>query len=191
MSDRLYLTPDQVQQDSYLLAAKVLESGFRPDILVAFQRGGLTIGVHIHEFFRYCGLNTLFHVQPANGYDEHDRKLSDVAITNIDVLVRQLQSDSKILAVDDISDSGETYQAFLDALREHAGPAFPKEIQLAVLYYKPASNMTGSPPEHYLHATNQWVVFPHELPKEASLEELTQERGHTLMDLLLRFRRPL
>ena len=37
------------------------------------------------------------------------------------------------------------------------------EIRIATPYYKPGNNKTSRRPDYYLHETEQWLVFPHEL----------------------------
>ena len=39
----------------------------------------------------------------------------------------------------------------------------PKEIRIACPWYKPARNTTTLRPDYYLHETEDWLVFPHEL----------------------------
>ena len=43
------------------------------------------------------------------------------------------------------------------------------EIKVATPYFKPRNNKTDFKPDYYLHETEQWLVFPHEL------EGLTKE----------------
>ena len=37
------------------------------------------------------------------------------------------------------------------------------EIRIATPYFKPKNNRTDSAPDYFLHETEQWLVFPHEL----------------------------
>ena len=37
------------------------------------------------------------------------------------------------------------------------------EIRVATPYFKPGKNQTDKEPDYYLHKTDQWLVFPHEL----------------------------
>ena len=37
------------------------------------------------------------------------------------------------------------------------------EIRIATPYYKPANNKTERVPDYYVHETDDWLVFPHEL----------------------------
>ena len=37
------------------------------------------------------------------------------------------------------------------------------EIRIATPYFKPSKNKTERIPDYYIHETDQWLVFPHEL----------------------------
>ena len=37
------------------------------------------------------------------------------------------------------------------------------EIKVATPYFKPSKNKTDRKPDFYLHETDEWLVFPHEL----------------------------
>ena len=65
--------------------------------------------------------------------------------------------------IDDIFDTGRTYAAIIDALVDNCGANLPSDIRLAVPWYKPEKNKTKYTPDYFLHITDKWVVFPHEL----------------------------
>ena len=37
------------------------------------------------------------------------------------------------------------------------------EIKIATPYFKPSKNQTDKRPDFYLHETDKWLVFPHEI----------------------------
>ena len=51
----------------------------------------------------------------------------------------------------------------------------PHDIRVAAVYFKPANNRTERCPEYYVHETDKWLVFPHELnglnPEEIALNK--------------------
>ena len=49
------------------------------------------------------------------------------------------------------------------------------EIKIATPYYKPNKSQTGNKPDYYLHETDQWLVFPHELDG-LSVEEIIENK---------------
>jgi hypothetical protein len=49
------------------------------------------------------------------------------------------------------------------------------EIRVATPYYKPANNKTDRVPDYYLHSSDEWLVFPHEIDG-LTVEELRENR---------------
>lgn len=50
MSDKQYLSADQLLVDSFRLAERVFSSGFEPTMIIAIWRGGVPIGIAVQEF---------------------------------------------------------------------------------------------------------------------------------------------
>jgi len=46
-----FVQPDELRHDSFVLASKVYNDDFHPDYLIVLWRGGVTIGICVHEFF--------------------------------------------------------------------------------------------------------------------------------------------
>ena len=81
----------------------------------------------------------------------------------------------KVLIVDDVIDSGMTVQQFLQQLHAKCGSILTTDdIKIATVYYKPKSACLK--PDYYIHETNNWLVFPHEL-EGMSIEEISMHRG--------------
>ena len=59
------------------------------------------------------------------------------------------------------------------------------EIRIATPYFKPGNNRTGRSPDYFLHQTDDWLVFPHELDG-LSLAEIRSNKPElaTLLPLL-------
>ena len=49
----------------------------------------------------------------------------------------------------------------------------PKEVRVAVPYYKPNKNQSGRTPDYFLHTTEDWLVLPYEL-QGLTGEEISQ-----------------
>jgi hypothetical protein len=47
-------------------------------------------------------------------------------------------------------------------LKKHVKKNTP-EIRIATPYFKPNKNKTDRKPNYYIHETDKWLVFPHEL----------------------------
>ena len=49
------------------------------------------------------------------------------------------------------------------------------EIRVATPYFKPTKNKTKRKPDYYLHETDKWLVFPHEL-EGLSMQEIKDNK---------------
>jgi hypoxanthine phosphoribosyltransferase len=74
-----------------------------------------------------------------------------------------------LVVVDDVFDSGRSIEATLRELRARCRHNTPREIRIATVYWKPLRNQTAMRPDYYVHETDEWLVFPHEV------DGLTQE----------------
>ena len=154
---KTYLTANEVTRDSFLLAHKVYASGFKPDVIIALWRGGTPVGCVVHEYLERRGVscyNTAVKVTSYTGIGTH----GDAIIENIEGVRSLLKPDSRILVVDDIFDTGRT----ATALRRFLDP-ISHEIRFAMPYFKPGNNTASFVPDYYVHQTDSWLVFPHEL----------------------------
>ena len=116
----------------------------KPDAIVAIIRGGMTLAHHLSEIFNIKDVFTI----NASSYDK-TKKLSTPKVWNIP----NLTNHEKILIVDDISDSGETFLEVLKKLKEK----YPNKIfKTIAIFYKPTSKFK---PDFYFHETNEWIEF--------------------------------
>ncbi len=58
MIEKQYLCAQGLLEDSFELAAKIVESGFRPTFMIAVWRGGVPIGIAVQEFLSFHGFET-------------------------------------------------------------------------------------------------------------------------------------
>jgi hypoxanthine phosphoribosyltransferase len=77
--------------------------------------------------------------------------------------VSRIGSDDRLLIIDDVFDSGRSLEAVLDELSRRCRRNFPSELRIATVYYKPERNRSRLRPDFFIHETNRWLVFPHEL----------------------------
>ena len=163
MSDKIFLDSNGLTRDSFALARKIYDDGFRPDVIIGLWRGGTPVAVAVQEFLQYLGVgcyHTAVKTQAYTGIGEHKHPV----IENLGTLLDHLKDAERVLVVDDIFDSGDTAAAVKETLKP-----FVKDLRFATLYYKPARSRWPFKPEYYLKETDAWLVFPHEL------EGLTEE----------------
>ena len=158
-----FITPDALRLDSFVLGSKVVSSGFYPDFAVSIYRGGTPISLPISELFKYCNIKTDCISIRTSRYTGIDETAPTVQVHNLGYLTEKLKNSSKVLLIDDVFDTGISIDAVFNALKNKLGDNMPNDIRVATVYYKPTRNQTLRVPEYYVHETDKWLVFPHEL----------------------------
>lgn len=170
MVEKIYLESQDLLNDSFALGAKILESGFRPKMIIALWRGGTPIGIAVQEFLDYYGGcqsdNIAIRTSSYHGIAE---RRNTVDIYGMSYLLKNINAEDSVLIVDDVFDTGNTIKAVIDQLNERARANAPKDIRVAVPWYKPTANQTDRVPDYYLYETDKWLNFPY------SIEGLTKE----------------
>jgi len=160
--DKVILTAQELLDDSFRLGIKVIESQFEPTLLVAIWRGGASVAVAIHELMVYQGFKLDHTIIKASSYAGTEQS-NHIVIDGMNNIIDRITKNDRLLIVDDIFDTGRTIVSVLQALREGCGENTAEDIRVATPWYKPAKNNTDIIPDYYLHTTDKWVVFPHEL----------------------------
>lgn len=163
MAQKTYIGAQELLEDSFQLGAKILDSGFRPSIIIALWRGGTPIGTAVQELLEYHGIETDHIAIRTSSYSGIDGRSSEIRIHGMSYLIKHVQHTDRLLIVDDVFDTGHTIKAVIDHLRTHARRNTPAEIKVAVPYYKPTRNQTDIVPDFYLHETTEWLKYPHSL----------------------------
>lgn len=163
MSDKHYIDANQLLAQSFTLAKKIYDSGYKPTALIALWRGGTPIGIAVQEGLSYLGIQTKHFALRTSYYNARNERNKQVEIDNFGVIAEQITTDDRLLIVDDVFDSGNTIAALIKKIENSQEIASPESIRIATPYYKPDNNLTNLQPDFYLHKTKQWIVFPHEL----------------------------
>ena len=64
--------------------------------------------------------------------------------------------------MDDVHDTGNSIKQVINDLTTACKKNTP-EIKVATPYFKPNKNETDLKPDFFIHETDQWLIFPHEL----------------------------
>ncbi len=56
--EKTVLSAQDLLDDSFRLGLDVLESGFRPTLIIAIWRGGTPVGMAVQEILDYCGVES-------------------------------------------------------------------------------------------------------------------------------------
>jgi hypothetical protein len=173
---RLYITADELLADSFRLALKVLDSGFRPTHIVGIWRGGTPVGIAVQELLDFCGVRTDHIAIRTSLYTGIGTTAARVQVHGLNYLVRSVNAEDSLLIVDDVYDSGRSVRQVIDDLRHECRRNTP-EIRIATIYCKPANCIPPGVPHYYLHETDRWLVFPHELAGLSIDEILARKPG--------------
>jgi hypoxanthine phosphoribosyltransferase len=172
--EKRILTAKDLLEDSFRLGVKVLESDFKPTMIIAIWRGGTPVGMAVQEIMSYCGVEADHIAIRTSSYSGVDQRHA-VAVHGLNYIIKKIRHDDRVLLIDDVFDTGNTIKAVLDEITRRARGNTPAQMRVAVPWFKPTRNETDLVPDYYLHETAEWLVFPHELDA-LTLEEMQKAR---------------
>ena len=170
--DKLFIQADELLSDSFKLAWQVFESGYRPNYIIGVWRGGAPIGIAVQEFLDVLGVPSDHIAIRTSHYKGIDERDSQVQVYGLNYVIKQVESEDSLLIVDDVHDTGISIQKIILDLQTACKKNTP-EIKVATPYFKPLKNKTDRKPDFYLHETEKWLVFPHEL-EGLSMDEIIE-----------------
>tara|TARA_Y100000996_G_C22397245_1_gene591660 strand:- start:62 stop:625 length:564 start_codon:yes stop_codon:yes gene_type:complete len=168
--DKLFIKSETLLQDSFQLAWNIYESGFKPNYIIGVWRGGAPVGIAVQEFLSVLGIKSDHVAIRTSYYSGIDQRNDSVQVYGLNYVIRQLESEDKLLIVDDVHDTGNSVNQIILDLQKACKKNTP-EIRVATPYFKPNKNLTNNKPDYFIHETDQWLVFPHEL-EGLTLEEI-------------------
>ncbi len=171
--DKFYISAARLLQDSFLLAEKIHNSGLKPDFIVGIWRGGTPIGIAIQEYFEYIGIQTDHIAVRTSSYIGIGQRGKTIRVHGLHYIIEEANASDSLLVVDDVFDSGNSIEALLAELQQKMRNNMPQTVKVATPWYKPGNNRTTRVPDYYLHETEDWLVFPHEL-SGLSYEEISE-----------------
>lgn len=181
-----YLDAQTLLEDSFRLGAEIHRSGFRPTFIVAVWRGGAPVGLAVQEFLAYHGVHTNHIAIRTSAYSGVDERHRQIAVYGLSHLVKNLAFEDRLLLVDDVFDTGRTIQALVDQLKAKLRRNMPRDVRIAVPYFKPTRNETSLAPDYYLRETERWLRYPHELDGMTAAEIRTHRPAiHAILGDLL------
>ena len=77
-------------------------------------------------------------------------------------IINRVESEDSLLIVDDVFDTGLSINQVIVNLKKACKKNTP-DIKIATPYFKPSNNRTKIKPDYYIHKSDNWLVFPHEL----------------------------
>ena len=160
--EKLFIDSNQLLKDSFKIAWNVYESGFRPNYIVGVWRGGAPVGIAVQEFLKVLKIDSDHIAIRTSYYSGINKRKKKVRVYGLNYVTKKFESDDRLLIVDDVHDTGLSIDKIINDLNTACKKNSPT-IKVATPYFKPNKNKTNREPDYYLHKTDKWLVFPHEL----------------------------
>lgn len=142
------LSWNRVVRDTIKLSKSIIDSGFKPDIVVAIGRGGYVPARILCDYLLIRDLTSIKVEHWGIVATETEKAVIKFRLcTDI--------KDKSVLLVDDITDTGDTLRVSLKYLKDFG----PKTIKTAVLIHKTCSVIV---PDYFISKIIKWhwVIFP-------------------------------
>lgn len=169
--EKYFIDSQTLLRDSFQLAKNIYQDNFIPDYIIGVWRGGAPIAMAIQEFFSFKNINVNHFPVKVSSYNSINQQNNNITVDDISLLVKAINKENSVLLVDDIFDSGRSIKALLEQMKKIMKDDFPSTIKVACPWYKPLNNQVDFNPDYYLHQSEKWLVFPHELTG-LSIDEL-------------------
>lgn len=170
MEEKLYLDARDFLRDSWRLGRMILDSGWKPDVLIALWRGGAAPGAAVHEFLKIHGVSMRHAPIKCSSYTGIEQCESTVTFDHADGMLDSISPGDRVLVVDDVFDTGRTAAAVHERMKERGC-----NMKMACVYWKPSKNVTSFKPDFFVRILEQWIVFPHEIegltPEEIRIKD--------------------
>ncbi len=160
---KVYISAEELLGASFKLGEMIIRDGFRPDFIVGVWRGGTPVGIAVQELLDFCHIKTDHIAIRTSSYTGIAQQDSHVKVYGLHYLIDNMNYDDSLLILDDVFDSGRSVKAIIHELDVHMRKNMPTDVRVGTVYYKPSKNLTDRIPNYYVHKTEDWLVFPHEL----------------------------
>ena len=135
------------------------------------------MGVAVQELLDFFGITTDHISIRTSYYKGIEERDSQIRVHGLQYVIDNVDADEGLLIVDDVYDTGLSIQAVIENLQTRARRNTPREIRIATAYFKPSNNRTDRVPDYFIHETDAWLVFPHELNGLTREEILKRKPG--------------
>jgi len=160
---KTYINAQNLLESSFKLAHEIYADGFRPQFIVGIWRGGTPIGIAVQEYFEYKGVSTDHISVRTSSYYGINQQSKEIRVHGLHYLIENANAEDGLLIVDDVFDSGRSVDALIKQIKNQSRLNTPSDIRVACTWYKPSMRAVDIKPDYYTHATDEWLVFPHEL----------------------------
>tara|TARA_B100001093_G_scaffold251965_1_gene241254 strand:+ start:288 stop:851 length:564 start_codon:yes stop_codon:yes gene_type:complete len=172
--EKLFIKANALLEDSFNLGWKIYESGYKPNYIVGVWRGGAPVGIAVQEFLNVLGVKSDHIAIRTSYYSGIDERRDKVQVYGLNYVINKVKAEDKLLIVDDVHDTGKSINQIILDLNKACAINTP-EIKVATPYFKPNKNQTDRKPDYFIHKTDKWLIFPHEL-EGLTLEEIKENK---------------
>lgn len=157
----------------------VFESGFRPTFIVGLWRGGSVVGIVVQECLASLGIET-DHIALRTSYEGPEeyhqaiRDKSSIRVHGRQYLLENINTEDRLLIVDDVFSSGRHTRAVVDALRERLKRNMPADVRVAVTWFRTTPDQNAVP-DYFVNRTDKWIVLPWEM-KGLTTEDIKRHK---------------
>ena len=146
MSNKLWYKWDEMRRDVNTLCRNITLDKFDPQVIVGLSRGGLTAGVLMSHWFQKPFKPVKASIRDFPDWEDYMPK----------------KTDERVLIVDDICDSGETFLKIQEHLK--GATSLPVEVRFASLWW---NNECEFKPHYHVQecakdSKDIWIHFPWE-----------------------------
>ncbi|CAG0953182.1 orotate phosphoribosyltransferase [Methanosarcinales archaeon] len=140
---------DEAYRLARALAQKIIESGYKPDIVIGVARGGLVPARMVCDFLLLDELVSIRTEHWGIASKNETARIKFSLPEEADI------SGKNVLVVDDVADTGDSFSVILDYLEQKN----PTGIRTAVLHYKTCSTVV---PDYWgeKHEEWNWIIYP-------------------------------
>ena len=148
---KLWYKWNEMRRDVNTLCREILLDEFNPEVIVGLSRGGLTPGVMMSHWMQKPFKPVKASLRDFPEWEDYLPK----------------KTDERVLIVDDICDSGETFdriKSYIKGPRINQPLELPVEVRFATLWWNNECNVE---PHYYVNeiakdSTGTWIHFPWE-----------------------------
>ena len=179
--NKIFITADELMSSSLKLGEMIIKDGFRPDFIVGVWRGGTPVGIAVQELLDFCHIKTDHFAIRTSSYTGIAEQEPRVKVYGLHYLIDNMNSDDSLLILDDVFDSGRSIKAIIHELDIHMRKNMPTDVRVGTVYYKPNKNLTNRIPNYFVHKTEDWLIFPHELDGLTDEEIMTSKQDAEML----------
>ena len=100
--EKHFIRSENLIEDSFKLAWRVYEDGYRPNYIIGVWRGGSPIGIAVQEFFSVLGVLSDHIAIRTSHYQGMDERANQVQVFGLNYIIKQVESEDSVLIVDDV-----------------------------------------------------------------------------------------